>query len=145
MYIYNPEKGAEIRDIWIYNQLYFSIKEHESFKVGDVINIEDKVGKFLQETYGFLEEVTAIRAKNIIDARGVEKFICDHEGCGFEAKSKIGLIAHKRTHADVVDGVRVIRPQDAEEKVEKKVDSLQSAIEEETKASGLIGEGLTVE
>jgi hypothetical protein len=144
MLVFNPKNGATIRDMWVYDKLYFSVKLEEEFKPGDVIDIEDKVGKFLLETLGFLEEVSAIRAQNIIKERGVEKFACDHEGCTFEAKSPIGLVAHKRIHESVVEGVRKIAPAEPEERKVPKEDSAQKSIEAESKGSGLLGGDMVV-
>lgn len=144
MLLFNPKNGATIRDVWIYDKLYFSAKMEEEFKPGDVIDVEDKIGSFLLIQYGFLEEVSAIRAENIIKDRSVEKFVCDHAGCKFESKSAVGLAAHKRTHASVVEGVRKIAPAEAEERIVPKEDSLQKSISEEAKQSGLKYEEMVV-
>lgn len=144
MLLFNPKNGAIIRDIWIYDKLYFSSKLEEEFKPGDVIDIDDKVGKYLIGLLEFVEEVSAVRAENIIKDRSVEKFVCDHEGCTFEAKSAIGLISHKRTHASVVEGVRKITPVENEEAQVVKEESTQEAISEEAKRSGLNYEEMVV-
>ena len=144
MFIHNPKDGATIRDIWIYDKLYFSEKTQEEFKAGDVIDIDDKVGEFLLNACGFLRKVGAEKAKEIVAENAKEKFKCDK--CGFETTSKIGLIGHKRTHQGAVEGVRVIRPveeQIADLKEEEK--NLQEGIEVEAKSAGLFGEGLVKE
>lgn len=139
MYLFNPNDGATVRDIWIFDKLYFSEAAQEEFKPGDIIDIDEKVGVYLQELCGFLKVVNSIEAKNIIAKRGMEKFICDV--CHFEAKNQLGLSAHKRTHESIVDGVRVVHPIETEEKQEEE-DNKEKAIEQEAKNSGLFGEGL---
>lgn len=142
MLLFNPKNGKTLRDIWIYDKLYFSSKLEEEFKPGDVIDIDQKVGGYLMGLAGFVEEVSSIRAENIIKERSIEKFICDV--CKFESKSAIGLTSHKRTHASVVEGVRKIAPADPEELKVPKEDSAQKSVESEAKSSGLLGGEMVV-
>lgn len=142
MLLYNPENGATIRAVWIYDKLYFSDKTQEEFKPGDIVDVEEKVGEYLKKTYEFLEEVSAIRAKNIIEKRAEKKFVCDK--CSFEAKNEVGLVAHRRTHESVVEGVRVVKPIEEQIKEIKEIDPL-SKIDSEARGAGLIGEGLVQE
>lgn len=143
MMIHNPKNGATIRDMWIFDKLYFSEKTQEEFKPEDVIDVEDKVGEFLLHQCGFLVKVTPAEAKKIIEERGMRKFVCDK--CGFEAKAEIGLIAHKRSHESIVEGVRVVKPVDEQVKELKEEVDQQKQVDAEARGAGLIGDGLTVE
>lgn len=143
MLLHNPDNGSTIYDMWLLDKFYFSVKLQEEFKPGDVIQIEDKAGAKLLELAQFLQEVSPIQAKNIIAKRKEKKFICDHEECGFEAKSEIGLIAHKRIHMGIVEGVKVVKPLETEEEQEEA--TTQDAVDQEAKANGLTGEGLRIE
>lgn len=137
MIIYNPENGAEIKDVYFENTLYF--KEDSSFKPGTLINVGDKEGLFFVSLFEFLQIKDVDEAKKIIEQQK-GTFKC--EKCEFKTETKIALLGHNRKHEKDVSvdelGIPVLKGVTKEQRVE-------NHWEEQDRKNGLIGEGLVVE
>ena len=142
----NPIKGAEISDLWIYDVFYLSKEKGETFKVGTVMQFEDRVADHLKYLYGFLEELTRDEAKEYI-AYMNKPLVCPD--CQARFTEKIALSGHQRSHGDKVtvegamDGIPIATGAKPDSEVVAK--SPQQIIEEQARAEGLEGEGLVIE
>lgn len=144
MYIYNPENGSSIKGIWIYDKLYFD-KDSE-FLPGMVIQAEDKIGSYLTEIYGFLEEVGEDKARKLVEDRNKKKYACTQPGCTFSTPYPMLLGRHMKKHSPMgsIDGVVVVQATETKEDKQSEGSSTD-AIENETKREGLEGPGLQEE
>ena len=142
-FLYNPEEGAPIKDVWYKKTRYFP--QGEEFKVNSVVQIDDEIADLILSLFEFIHQIDAKTAKEII-AKPPQTFKC--EKCEYKTDKKIGLLGHMRGHpvdAEIIEGIAVIRkmetdPVDGADK--KSFDQKQS---EEDRAAGLEGEGLVIE
>ena len=141
MIIYNPENGAEIKNVYFENVLYFSEKEGKTFKPDSLLNVGDREGLFFTTLFEFLREVTPEEAKKIIEKQNAE-FKCDQ--CEFRTATKIALSGHNRSHENKTSvdelGIPVLGGTKRAEVVD-----LQSQYDAADRANGLTGEGLVIE
>lgn len=140
-FLHNPINGAPIDKLYFKSTLYF---KDEPFGVNTVIQVEDDVADFLVRIYGFLKVITKEEALEL-SKKPKEQFTCE---CGFTTTTKIALIGHKRSHAnnpDYVPGIKTIVAEKTEQATEPKGEQTLKGWEEQDRALGLEGEGLTVD
>ncbi len=143
--LYNPPHGSEIKDIYYKDKLYFNSKENQSFKVEDIVKIEDEIADFICSLCGFVEEITLQKAKAILEAKKNNIFKCDK--CNYSTDNELKLRGHTLSHAkeakiDEELGIPIITAKTDENKTE--VDT-QKEIDAQGTREGLIGEGLEIE
>lgn len=143
--LYNPEDGADIKDVWFQGTKYFNSENGEAFKPGMVLQLDDVVADFMHNTFGFLQEIDFAEAKKYMERVGKD-YPC--EECKFVTRSESAFVAHKQKHE--IDkraselGIPVIKRGVSGIQTPKK-DS-QENIDQEATAAGLDqGEGLVIE
>lgn len=143
IYLYNPEAGAKVHDVWIYDVFYFDSKKEEELHPGDVVAMEEKPARYLLELYEFLIEVTPEKAQELLLESKKTKIVC--KTCGKEFRTQSFYDEHVRSHV-AADGVRVASgiPKQSEERKAVEDNNIKN-IESEATAAGLTGEGLVDE
>lgn len=102
--IYNPKDGAPIRS-FVFEKQEISPHYPDGFELEGgklakgLVQYNDRIANALLETYGFLEEVSPEKAKEILNKPPEEQYECDFPGCEFKTATKIALAGHKRSHA----------------------------------------------
>lgn len=150
MILYNPEDGAPIHDISFKGVYYFMLRDNLEFKPGDIIKIEDEVGEFIKEVYGFVKEVSAVEAKNIKDRKERSKFKCEKEGCDFSSDDEKKLKGHSLHHQkeDKMDaelGIRIVSGRTRSGEIKRMTTQDLIDADAESESGGLVGEGLVEE
>lgn len=88
--IFNPAEGAEIHDFISKGKLL------DSHPIGELRQYEDNDAQALLETYEFLEEVSADKARSIQGKPKASDLKCEY--CGKEFTVKLALAGHSRSH-----------------------------------------------
>lgn len=162
--IYNPKDGAPITQ-WVFKGERKDPHYPDGFELQDkkiangLMQYTDEEAFEILETYQFLQEISAVEAKKIVERPSPAEFKCDFPNCDFSSTAKIGLEGHKRKHIaeNLIDnkaefdptlipvsgGKRVLTPQD----VAKAQDPLRRDIPNGIDRDGVdwYGDGVTVE
>lgn len=130
--------SVSVQNVWFNNAKYLE----EPLMPGKMIKVDDSLGDFLLNLYGFLQELTPDEAKAYLSKKS--SFICKECGVefGIEKPYLEHLESHKKEKLDDGLGIPVIT---STPKEEVKVDT-QKQIEQDNLRDGLdIGEGLVEE
>ena len=93
-FIYNSlESGSEIKGF----RRNFVEYNHP---VGKIMQYEDKIADELLATYPFLQDLSRADVEKVLESQKKKPFAC--EFCNFSTDAEIGLISHKRTHAEEI-------------------------------------------
>lgn len=140
----NPDNGAEIKDIWYKEELFFNSKENDIFEPGSVRQFDDEnVANFLKTLFAFLYELTLEEAQKYMEDQK-NAFQCDK--CDFHTHVKAQYQRHQQNHQreeQLKDlGIPIVKKSNQE--IEKTLPTnTQQQIDQEANREGLIGEGLT--
>lgn len=140
MIILNPENGTEIKKVYKDSVLYFE----EGFKPDSIVKVDDEVGRFVLDLYGFLRELTKEGAIQYLNDKKNLKFKCPD--CGIRFGAEKAFLEHKETHVleqklDDELGIPVIIGKGVKEEKEDTQKNIDSDLEKD----GITGEGIRYE
>ena len=96
--LYNPAvpHGAPIGKG--YNNFVANGVVIDSLLPGEVKQYDDVIANIIKEEFGFIQEVTLERAKQLLEKPREKELKC--ENCDYSTDTKIALIAHSKKHAN---------------------------------------------
>jgi len=103
-YMPNNEKAMKILSVlWVGTESEFGVDqvlEDESDPTDTRTTFEKSLEEIQTRKVG---ETAKVEKKESVKVEGDNSLVCDHPECGFEAKSSLGLISHKRKHRNEME------------------------------------------